>query len=98
MMEIHLYYHFPSLAPLSAERPRFAVVLVELRGDKVQVVKLVQKYLDTTIEEAKDLVEKIPVVVFETTARWMATQVQAEFEKRGGKTEILVVPAKVMKV
>lgn len=59
------------------------VELTEVGGQKIAVIKVVKELLGLGLKEAKDLVEKAPVVVKENAKQEDADAIKAKLEEAG---------------
>jgi large subunit ribosomal protein L7/L12 len=70
------------------EKTEFAVVLTEVGGNKINVIKVVREVTSLGLKEAKDLVEGAPKSVKEGVNKDEAAQIKKKFEEVGAKVEI----------
>lgn len=70
------------------EQTEFDVMLTDIGGKKIQVIKAVRGMTDLGLKEAKALVESAPVAVLEGVSKEEAEEATAKFEAEGAKAEI----------
>ncbi|MYD91737.1 MAG: 50S ribosomal protein L7/L12 [Caldilineaceae bacterium SB0662_bin_9] len=70
------------------EQTEFDVMLTDIGGKKIQVIKAVRGMTDLGLKEAKALVESAPVAVLEGVSKDEAEEAAAKFEAEGAKAEI----------
>lgn len=70
------------------EQTEFDVMLTDIGGKKIQVIKAVRGMTDLGLKEAKALVESAPVAVLEGVSKDEAEEATAKFEAEGAKAEI----------
>jgi large subunit ribosomal protein L7/L12 len=77
-------------APAAAaeEQTEFAVVLKEVGGKKIQVIKVVREITGLGLKEAKDLVDGAPKTVKENVSKDEAAQIKAKLEAEGAAVEV----------
>ena len=61
----------------------FNVELTEIGQKKIAVIKAVKELLGVGLKEAKELVEKVPVVIKENVKEEEAEQIKAKLEEAG---------------
>jgi large subunit ribosomal protein L7/L12 len=61
----------------------FNVELTEIGQKKIQVIKAVKELLGVGLKEAKELVEKAPVIIKENVKEEEAEQIKAKLEEAG---------------
>lgn len=71
-----------------AEKTDFDVVLAEVGGAKLQVVKAVRELTGLGLKEAKDMVDGAPSTVKEGVAKEEAEKMKAALEEAGAKVEL----------
>lgn len=74
--------------PEKEEQTEFDVVLKEVGGQKIQVIKVVRALTDLGLKEAKDLVESVPKAVKEGIVKEDADKVKEQLEEVGATVEI----------
>jgi large subunit ribosomal protein L7/L12 len=70
------------------EKTEFAVVLTEVGGNKINVIKVVREVTSLGLKEAKDLVDGAPKPVKEGVNKDEAAAIKKKFEDAGAKVEI----------
>ena len=70
------------------EKTEFDVVLTEIGGNKINVIKVVRTLTSLGLKEAKDLVEGAPKTVNEAVPKAEAETIKKKFEDVGAKVEI----------
>ena len=77
-------------APVAAteEQTEFDVVLKEVGGKKINVIKAVREVTSLGLKEAKELVEAAPKAVKEGVTKDEAEEIKKKFEKEGATVEI----------
>ena len=72
----------------AAEKDEFDVVLAEVGGNKIGVIKVVRAITGLGLKEAKDMVEGAPQVVKEGAAKDEAEKLKKELEEAGAEVEL----------
>ena len=76
-------------APAAAEeQTEFTVVLKEVGGKKINVIKAVREVTSLGLKEAKDLVDSAPKPVKEGINKDEAEAIKKKFEEAGAKVEV----------
>ena len=75
-------------AGAAEEKTEFDVVLKEVGGKKIQVIKVVRALTDLGLKEAKELVESVPKAVKEGILKDEAEEVKKQLEEVGATVEI----------
>jgi large subunit ribosomal protein L7/L12 len=75
-------------APAAEEQTEFSVVLTEVGGNKINVIKVVREVTSLGLKEAKDLVDGAPKPVKEGVNKDEAAAIKKKFEEAGAKVEI----------
>jgi large subunit ribosomal protein L7/L12 len=75
-------------APAAEEKTEFTVVLTEVGGNKINVIKVVREVTSLGLKEAKDLVEGAPKPVKEAVSKDEAATIKKKFEEVGAKVEV----------
>lgn len=75
-------------APVKEEPTSFDVILADVGGKKINVIKVVREVTSLGLKEAKDLVESAPAKIKEGINMDDAKALQAKFEAEGAKIEI----------
>jgi len=70
------------------EKTEFAVVLTDVGGNKINVIKAVREVTSLGLKEAKDLVDGAPKTVKEGVNKDEAATIKKKFEDAGAKVEI----------
>jgi large subunit ribosomal protein L7/L12 len=70
------------------EKTEFSVVLTEVGGNKINVIKVVREVTSLGLKEAKDLVDGAPKPVKEGVNKDEAASIKKKFEDAGAKVEI----------
>src|SRR6266849_4011693 len=75
-------------APPAEEKTEFTVVLTDVGGNKINVIKAVREVTSLGLKEAKDLVDGAPKTVKEGVNKDEAAAIKKKFEEAGAKVEI----------
>jgi large subunit ribosomal protein L7/L12 len=75
-------------AAAEEEKDEFDVVLTEIGGKKIQVIKVVREVTSLGLKEAKDLVDGAPNAVKEAVTKEEAEQIKAKLEEQGATVEL----------
>jgi large subunit ribosomal protein L7/L12 len=70
------------------EKTEFTVVLTDIGGNKINVIKVVREVTSLGLKEAKDLVESAPKPIKEAVSKDEAAAIKKKFEEAGAKVEI----------
>src|ERR1700756_2870030 len=70
------------------EKTEFTVVLKEVGGNKINVIKAVREVTSLGLKEAKDLVDGAPKAVKEGVNKDEAATIKKKFEDAGAKVEV----------
>ncbi len=70
------------------EKTEFDVVLTEIGGNKIQVIKAVREITGLGLKEAKELVESAPKPVKTGVSKEEAEEIKKKLEEAGAKVEI----------
>ena len=70
------------------EKTEFTVVLTEVGGNKINVIKAVREVTSLGLKEAKDLVDGAPKTVKEGVSKEEAATIKKKFEEAGAKVEV----------
>jgi len=70
------------------EKTEFTVVLTDVGGNKINVIKAVREVTSLGLKEAKDLVDGAPKTVKEGVSKDEAATIKKKFEDAGAKVEI----------
>ncbi len=75
-------------APVEEEKDEFDVVLKDVGGKKIQVIKVIREITSLGLKEAKDLVDGAPNTVKEAVTKDEAEQIKAKLEEQGATVEL----------
>ena len=75
-------------AAAEEEKTEFDVVLTEVGGNKIQVIKAVRELTSLGLKEAKDLVDSAPKAIKEGVAKDEAEAAKAKLEEAGAKVDV----------
>ena len=75
-------------AAAAEEKTEFSVVLTDVGGNKINVIKAVREVTSLGLKEAKDLVDGAPKTVKEGLSKEDAEKLKKELEGAGGKVEM----------
>ena len=75
-------------AAAAEEKTEFTVVLTDVGGNKINVIKAVREVTSLGLKEAKDLVDGAPKTVKEGVSKDEAATIKKKFEEAGAKVEI----------
>ena len=70
------------------EKTEFTVVLTDVGGNKINVIKAVREVTSLGLKEAKDLVDGAPKTVKEGVNKDEAATIKKKFEDAGAKVEV----------
>ena len=70
------------------EKTEFTVVLTDVGGNKINVIKAVREVTSLGLKEAKDLVDGAPKTVKEGVSKDEAATIKKKFEDAGAKIEV----------
>jgi len=70
------------------EKTEFDVILTEIGGNKIQVIKAVREITGLGLKEAKELVESAPKPVKTGVSKEEAEEIKKKLEAAGAKAEI----------
>jgi large subunit ribosomal protein L7/L12 len=70
------------------EKTEFTIVLTDVGGNKINVIKAVREVTSLGLKEAKDLVDGAPKTVKEGVNKEEAATIKKKFEDAGAKVEI----------
>ena len=70
------------------EKTEFTVMLTDIGGNKINVIKVVREVTSLGLKEAKDLVEAAPKPIKEGVTKDEAAAIKKKFEEAGAKVEI----------
>ncbi len=72
----------------AAEKDEFSVVLKEVGGQKIQVIKAVREVTSLGLKEAKELVESAPKAIKEGVTKEEAEEIKKKLEESGATIEV----------
>ncbi|HYH11823.1 MAG TPA: 50S ribosomal protein L7/L12 [Thermomicrobiales bacterium] len=75
-------------AAAEEEKTEFDVVLTDVGGNKIQVIKAVRELTSLGLKEAKDLVDSAPKAIKEGVAKDEAEAAKAKLEEAGAKVDV----------
>jgi len=75
-------------AAAGEEQDEFDVVLAEVGGEKIKVIKEVRSLTSLGLKEAKELVESAPKPVLEKASKEDAEKAKAQLEEAGAKVDL----------
>ena len=75
-------------AAAAEEKSAFKVVLKDVGGNKIQVIKVVRDVTGLGLKEAKDLVDGAPKTVKENVSKEEAEELKAKFTEAGAVVEL----------
>jgi large subunit ribosomal protein L7/L12 len=75
-------------AAAAEEKTEFDVVLAEIGGNKIAVIKAVRAITGLGLKEAKEAVEGAPTTLKEGVSKEEAEEVKKQLEEAGAKAEI----------
>lgn len=75
-------------AEAAEEKTEFDVVLKDVGGKKINVIKAVREVTSLGLKEAKELVESAPKAVKEGVTKEEADEIKKKFEEQGATVEI----------
>ena len=70
------------------EKTEFTVVLQEIGGKKIQVIKAVREVTSLGLKEAKEVVDSAPSKVKENVSKEEAEAIKAKLEEQGATVEL----------
>ena len=75
-------------APAAEEKTEFDVVLTDVGGEKIKVIKIVREITGLGLAEAKAMVEAAPKALKEGISKEDAEALKAKLEEVGAKVEL----------
>lgn len=78
----------PAAAAAEDEKTEFDVILAEVGGEKIKVIKAVREETGLGLKEAKALVDGAPAPIKEKISKADAEALKAKLEEVGAKVEI----------
>jgi len=73
---------------VAEEKSEFAVVLANVGGQKIKVIKAVREITGLGLKDAKELVDSAPKPVKEGVAKDEAEEIKAKLEEQGATVEL----------
>jgi large subunit ribosomal protein L7/L12 len=70
------------------EKTEFTVVLTDVGGNKINVIKAVREVTSLGLKEAKDLVDGAPKTIKDGVTKDEAATIKKKFEDAGAKVEV----------
>ena len=70
------------------EKTEFTVTLIDVGGNKINVIKAVREVTSLGLKEAKDLVDGAPKPIKEGVSKDEAATIKKKFEDAGAKVEV----------
>ncbi len=70
------------------EKTEFDVILTDIGGNKINVIKVVREVTSLGLKEAKDLVEGAPKPIKEGVSKDEAAAIKKKFEEVGAKVDV----------
>lgn len=78
----------PGAAEAVEEQDEFDVVLADIGGKKIQVIKALREVTTLGLKEAKELVDGAPNTIREGATKQEAEQIKAKLEEQGATVEL----------
>ena len=75
-------------APAAEEKSEFDVILADVGGNKMAVIKLVKEVTGLGLKEAKELVDNAPKPLKEGVSKADAEEIEKKFAEAGAKVEL----------
>ncbi len=75
-------------AAVEEEKTEFDVILAEIGGEKIKVIKAVRELTGLGLKEAKELVDNAPKAIKEGASKEEADEIKAKLEEVGAKVEV----------
>ena len=75
-------------APAAEEKTEFDVILAEVGGEKIKVIKAVREITGLGLKEAKEVVDNAPKAVKEGASKEEAEEMKTKLEEVGAKVEL----------
>lgn len=72
----------------AAEKTEFDVILAEVGGEKIKVIKAVRELTGLGLKEAKGLVDEAPKAIKEGASKEEADEIKAKLEEVGATVEV----------
>ena len=80
--------HAASAAPAEEEKTEFDVVLKEVGGNKIAVIKVVRAVTGLGLKEAKEIVDNVPKTLKEAVAKEEADKIVEDLKAAGATAEL----------
>ena len=77
-----------SAAPAEEEKTEFDVVLKEVGGNKIAVIKVVRAVTGLGLKEAKEIVDNVPKTLKEAVAKEEADKIVEDLKAAGATAEL----------
>ena len=75
-------------APAAEEKSEFDVILADVGGNKMAVIKLVKEVTGLGLKESKELVDNAPKPLKEGVSKAGAEEIEKKLEEAGAKVEL----------
>ena len=75
-------------APAAEEKTEFDVILADVGGNKMAVIKLVKEVTGLGLKESKELVDNAPKPLKEGVSKADAEEIEKKFAEAGAKVEL----------
>ena len=75
-------------AAAAEEKTEFDVVLAEVGGNKINVIKVVREVTGLGLKEAKEMVDGAPKTIKEAASKDAAEEIKKKLEDAGAKVEL----------
>ena len=75
-------------APAAEEKTEFDVMLTEIGGEKIKVIKAVRELTGLGLKEAKEVVDNAPKAVKEGASKEEAEEMKTKLEEAGATVEL----------
>ena len=75
-------------APAAEEKSEFDVILADVGGNKMAVIKLVKELTGLGLKESKELVDNAPKPLKEGVSKADAEEIEKKFAEAGAKVEL----------
>ena len=75
-------------AAAAEEKTEFDVVLAEVGGNKINVIKVVREVTGLGLKEAKEMVDGAPKTIKEAASKDDAEEIKKKLEDAGAKVEL----------
>ncbi|NLC04887.1 MAG: 50S ribosomal protein L7/L12 [Tissierellia bacterium] len=78
----------PAAEAAAEEQTEFDVILAEVGGEKIKVIKAVRELTGLGLKEAKGLVDEAPKAIKEGATKEEADEIKLKLEEVGAKVEV----------